>query len=543
VYDEFGKQSGKFSEKDFEDVYAGNDFSLFEDSRVKHYIPAITTFPYTIVYEYEVRSKQTLTFYDWAPNPNTGLSVEKSSYTFTCAPDFNIRYKEINIPTKVVTGTNKDGRKTYTWQIDNLKAVRDEPYSPNRESFLSQVKIAPEKFSYEGIAGSFTNWQELGKWIYDKLLTNRTVVSAETAQHMKDLTNGIADPKAKAKKIYGYMQQKTRYISVQIGIGGFQPFLASEVDQLNYGDCKALVNYTQALLKTVNIDSYYCVVESGSRKVSVMSDFASMDQCDHVILCIPFKNDTTWVECTSQKIPFGFLSDFTDDRTVLACTPEGGKLLHTSRYDAKTNLETRKANFVIDNSGTLSGDMTTTFKGTQYDEREALIGEGTVERLKIIQKIYPINNMAIEQLDLQQEKLEAPVTTEKLKFNARDYATANDGKLNFFLNPANRVGSAPREVRNRINPVHINRGYTDEDEITYTLPKGYHLEKPPLNVLLNKPFGSYTVITKVNNGQLTYKRNFQLLDGTYSKDTYQDLVDFYQTVVDYDHYYVGLVKD
>ncbi len=38
------------------------------------------------------------------------------------------------------------------------------------------------------------------------------------------------------------MQGKTHYISIQVGIGGYQPFLASDVDRLNYGDCKALVN-------------------------------------------------------------------------------------------------------------------------------------------------------------------------------------------------------------------------------------------------------------------------------------------------------------
>jgi hypothetical protein len=41
VYNEFGKFIRKFSEKNFEDENATSDFSLFEDSRVKHYIPSI----------------------------------------------------------------------------------------------------------------------------------------------------------------------------------------------------------------------------------------------------------------------------------------------------------------------------------------------------------------------------------------------------------------------------------------------------------------------------------------------------------------------
>src|SRR4051812_45827200 len=35
IYNEFNKQIGKFSESSFQDVDAANDFSLFEDSRIK----------------------------------------------------------------------------------------------------------------------------------------------------------------------------------------------------------------------------------------------------------------------------------------------------------------------------------------------------------------------------------------------------------------------------------------------------------------------------------------------------------------------------
>jgi hypothetical protein len=542
VYNEAGKPVGKFSERDFQDVSAGSSTSMFEDSRVKHFQPAVIDYPYTVEYEYEVRSKQSLNFRDWRPVPSAGTAVEQSTYQFICKPDFNIRYKEINYPGKVATGIDKAGSKTYTWQVKGLKSIKDEPYSPNPEQFLTYVKVAPEKFAYEGYTGSFNNWSELGKWTYDKLLKTRTQLLPETVTRIKELTKDLTNPKLKAKKIYEYMQQKTRYISVQVGIGGFQPMLATEVDRLSYGDCKALVNYTQALLKAADIDAYYCVVESGSRKVSLMPDFASMNQGDHVILCLPLKNDTTWLECTNQQIPFGFLGDFTDDRYVLACLPTGGKLLHTPKYTAQANRQTRKGTFTIDNTGELAGSMTTTFEGAQYDNREELIGEPYTEQVKSLQDIYPVNNMEIRKFELKQHKAIAPVVTETIALKARDYATLNTDGLYFSINPVNRVARAPKEVRNRTSNVYINRGYTDEDELTYNIPQGYRADKLPLSVSIEKPFGKFTATMTLSDGQLHYKRYLQVIDGTYSKESYEELVSFYQKITDADHYNVALVK-
>ena len=543
IYNEFGKQISKFSEGDFEDESNAHDFSLFEDERVKYYIPSVTEYPYTIVYEYDLHLKQSLELPDWEPNTDYGVAVEKSSFTFSCKPDFNIRYKENNFPGKVGINKNSSGLKTYTWKADNLKAIKKEPFSPYYRNYMTSVEIAPEKFSYYGISGSYTNWNELGQWEYDKLLATRKDLPEETVAHIKEITKDIADPKLKAKKIYEYMQEKTHYISVQVGIGGDQPFLASDVDKQNYGDCKALVNYTQALLKAVNIDSYYCVVTSGEEyKVNMLSDFASMDQGDHIILCLPFKNDTTWADCTSETIPFGYLGSFTDDRTVLACTPEGGKLIHTLKYTAKDNLKSRNADFVINEQGELSGNMVTTFKGIDYEYRDELINEPRTEQNKMLQRIYPINNLDIENLDIKQDKSFDPVTTENIKLHARDYASLTEGKYFFMLNPVNRIEQPPRQVRNRLNSVYINRGYTDVDEVTYTIPKGYNLEKDPLDVSIVKPFGKFTATMALNGNRLVYKRKLQFIDGTYSSDTYQDLVDFYQAVVDADDYTVSLVK-
>ncbi|MGY3212120.1 DUF3857 domain-containing transglutaminase family protein [Mucilaginibacter sp. HD30] len=544
VYNEFGQQVSKITPGNFQDQSAASDFSLFEDSRVKHYQPQSLLYPYTVEYDYEIRSKQSLNFHDWHPVRSTGVAVEKSTFIFISKPGINIRYKSLNTSGDVFITSGEDGGKVYTWKAEAIKALRSEPYSPDPNLYRISVKIAAEKFSYGGMEGTATNWNDLGKWIYDKMLKGRQEIQPETVEFIKQLTANIQDPKEKARKIYDYMQKKTHYISVQVGIGGYQPFSASEVDKLNYGDCKALVNYMQALLRIVNIDSWYCAVAAGyDYKTSLMPDFASMGQANHVILCIPFTNDTTWLECTSQEIPFGFLGNFTDDRNVLACTSNGGKLLRTAQYLSTNNLQVRKANFNLSDKGELSGQIETLFSGTQYENRELLIDKSETEKLKGVARIYTINNLDITQYGLTQNKTDKLLMTETLKFSAPSYASVSDSKMFFLLNAANRSNNVPAELRNRTTDVYINDGYADEDEIVYTLPfDNYRTEKIPLNIAISKPFGSYSATMELTGNQLVYKRKIQLLAGTYDKSLYADLVEFYRKVGDADAYSIALVK-
>ena len=160
----------------------------------------------------------------------------------------------------------------------------------------------------------------------------------------------------------------------------------------------------------------------------------------------------------------------------------------------------------------------------------------------MLQKIYPINNLEIKNFDIKQNKTFDPVTDENIKLSAKEYASLNDGKYFFMLNPVNRMEAPPKQVRNRHNDVYINRGYTENDEITYTLPGGCRSDKELLNVSIDKPFGKFSASMTITGSQLVYKRKLQIIDGTYSKDSYQDLVDFYQGIVDADDYTVSLVK-
>jgi hypothetical protein len=528
VYDANGLQIGKFSLSNFIDESAISDFSLYEDERVKHYLPSVTTYPYTVSFEYQVVFKQNLIIPDWYANPYPDEAVEKSSYTFTCKPADQIRIQEKNYAGKG-TVENAEQVKTYHWEVTAVPAFKREPFAPPADDYRTYVKVSAAQFSYYKSQGSYSNWNELGKWVYNDLLKSRQQLSPAVTAEVQELVKGLNSDKEKAKKLYAYMQQKTRYISVQVGIGGFQPMFANDVHNLGYGDCKALVNYMQSLLSAVNIKSLYCVVNAGKYKENMDPEFASMDQGNHIILCLPLEKDTTWLECTSQVVPFGYLGDFTDDRTVLACSESGGMLLHTPNLKPEMNLTSRHADLNLDKDGNVRGTINTSYKGAQYDTYEYILTKPYAEQLKLLKSYYDVDNINFEGLKFKQDKGADPVTTEAFSLEIPNYAPKGSSMTYLVLNAFNRQGIVP-EVSNRTLPVYINRGFTDEDELSYHIPEGYHAEYKPEDVKLKTPYGSFSAEVVLKDQLLVYKRKFVLNAGRYPAKEYAAFSSFMNQV-------------
>ena len=518
IYDEFGKQIAKFSLSNFRDESAINDFSLFEDNRVKYYIPQVNSYPYTIVYQYEIRNKQNLVIPQWRPLTGFDVSLEKGSYQFICNPDDEIRIHPRNYkdePEETVV----DKQRNLLWKVENMAAKKHEPYAPNPELYFTSIKVAPVNFSYYNFKGSYTDWKALGQLSYDYLLKDRRALPPETVVAIKDLVKDAPNDKAKAKKIYEYFQRKTRYISVQIGIGGFQPIKAAEVDRLGYGDCKGLVNYMQALLEAVGIESYYCVVEAGEEKTDFLPSFASMEQGNHIILCLPLNGETTWLECTSQDAPFGYLGSFTDDRWVLACTKDGGKLMKTPKFETLKSEQLRTGELSLSKDGKIKGNITTTFTGSQFDNHFYLVKKSPTEREKELKHLYDINNLEFTAIELD-ANVDQPLFTEKLGIDIREYASTSTDKITLAPNLFNQKRTVPT-VRNRTLPLELKRGYTDVDSLSFKLGEGIIPIILPKTFKLETKFGSYELDIKLKEGKLLYYRKLLMKDGVFDASDYE----------------------
>lgn len=528
IYNEMGILQKKIANKDFKDLSAVDNSTMFADSRVKLYIPDYHSYPYTIEYQYEVRHKQNLIIPSWSPEVSNNVSIEKSSYQFITPNETEFRIEARNYKGDIKE-EKSDKTVSKTWNAAQIPAKKEESYSPNTNLKRISVLIVPKNFTYYGKEGNFTNWKEYGDWVSAKLLNKKQDLSEASKQKFISLTKNASSDQEKAKILYEYLQKNTRYISIQIGIGGFEPFPASEVDRLGYGDCKALVNYMQSMLAAVNIPAYYCMVEAGKRKENFHKTFANLQDGNHAILCVPFKNDTTWLECTSQHLPFGFLSNFTDDRDVITCTEHGGVIMHTPKYSNSTNLQLRHADLTLSDDGSIKGALNTKFYGTQYENHMEILLASNNEKTKLLAEYYNIDNINFDQVKYTEHKQETPFVEENLTIFIKNYAVKNGNKILIQPNIFNTQSSIS-ENKNRTEDIFIERGFVDIDSISIILPDNVVKNITPEYKLIEKPFGKYEFKSEIKGNKLFTYRKLALFEGNYPASNYEDFFQFHKEV-------------
>jgi transglutaminase-like putative cysteine protease len=538
VYNELGKQLKSLGADDVIDYSAISGFSLYEDNRVKYIDPKNLTYPFTVEYTYDIDLKHTFFLPVWS-HGSENTSYENSVFVVRAPVGYSFRYREYNL-SKGVVKTIQENKDVYTWTITNLAAHKAEPMTIKSLPTYPLVRLAPNKFEVGETKGSSETWKDLGVWMTG-LLDKKDILSEVTKARMKEITSSSKNDFEKVKAVYEYMQQKTRYVSIQVGIGGWQPFDAETVDKTSYGDCKALSNYTKSLLSAVGIKSYYALVNAGGASRNIDVDFAS-NQFNHAIIFVPIDKDTVWLECTSQRSPCGFSGDFTDDREVLMIDGENSKLVHTRIYPATENCINRSTK--VNLADIESGDATAAAKymGLCYDDMMPTYYADDADKLKKITQSIELPSFSLTKFALVENRSKTPSLDEHLDLTFTNYIKKMGDIALLPLNFMNRLSSIPDKVRNRKTDMCIRRSYMENDTVTYQLPKGYQVTDLPQKTELVGKFGKYISQSTQKGSEITYTRHFELTKGTFPAGDYTDFRDFLEQISTADGVVASLKK-
>jgi transglutaminase-like putative cysteine protease len=525
IYDAAGKKIKDYKTSDFRDRSAVSDGTMYQDDRVKYLEFSHTSYPYTIEYSYSVDFSGIRTYPDWYPASTWNQAVETSSFVFKIPQGMTFKYLKSK---ELATDSSKIKDKLqYKWSCQNVKALEYEPMSAGMQNVTPWVRLAPNQFEYDNSKANIENWTNLGTWMYN--LSNGMQELPEAAKaKILNIIKDAKTPREKMNILYGYLQANTRYVGVQLGIGGYKPIAAEKVFSVNYGDCKALSNYMKAMLEVAGIKSNLVVIGNGLP--SLNKGFASVNQANHMILCVPLEKDTTWLECTSQYVPMGYIGNNNSDRTVLLVTEHGGKLVQTPVYSPENNYQKRLVKVELNEEGNADIQIETLYGYAQFEENLRMLIIDPTEQRKSLMNSLSIPNMQIGTLNFAQPDKNAAMLTEKINLKASQLLTRGGDKLFLTLNLLNRQESAVTAVEDRKTPFAVNYSFKDEDEIIYTIPKGYKIEFIPKDISIESEFGKYSAKFTAKDDKLVYTRTKMMVSKKYPPEKYNDFAAFYKKI-------------
>ncbi|WP_394667160.1 DUF3857 domain-containing protein [uncultured Chryseobacterium sp.] len=532
IYDESGKKIKSFSKSDFGDFANNNQGTFYSDNRVMALSYTPTQYPYTVEFSYQIADENTVFLPDFIPFRSTNISLEEAQMKIINKSGIELKTKTYPSAYNYTSVTESDnaGEKIYSYK--NVPAIDDAFLLPQPIKILPKVSFALTKFNLEGKQGSINNWSEFGSWYYNSILQpvslSTPAIKAEVAA-----LNLQGTTEEKVKKLYQYMQSKTRYIFVALGIGGWQPMLPDEVQKKGYGDCKGLTNYMKTLLDEAGIPSYYSVINSGSSPVSFDKDFPKMGG-NHVILMVPAEKGNIWLENTSQQIAFNHLSYGTTERNVLSIRKNGIELIDTPVYTADQSKEKQLLKIKLNEDNSISGEGNFAYTGIQYDNNLVLATMSPKERNEAIKNLLDVLHFEkIEMKNFLNDKDNA-VAKFDLDFKANNYSK-NAGSSMIFRAVPIYSNNVYKTDENRELPFELRQSFQDEYEISFALPKNYKIEELPENVTLNSEFGTYKLSFVKNGEELKVSRTIRINKGLYPKEKYNDYVNFRKKTINIDN--------
>jgi len=541
LFDAMGKELKHVKKKDMEDRSYVSEGNLMDDTRYKEYNFYYKVYPYTVAYEEEDEYNGIRGFHDWQPLKGSRVSTQHTRYVIIAPKDYEVRYKPVNCDYKPVITTSGD-KKIYTWEASNLPARRLETAGPKWNEVMPHVMMAPSDFEAQGYKGNMSSWEAYGKFIH-QLRAGRDVLPEDIKKKVHELTDNLKDPREKIYVLYDFLQKNTHYISIQLGIGGWQPFPADYVATKKYGDCKALSNYMIALLKEAGITGKYVEIWAGEDAPEIIEDFPC-SQGNHVISCVPLGKDTVWLECTSQTKSPGYMGSFTGDRKAILIDETGGHIVKTPSYSSTDNTMSRVVNASINTEGNLDADVTTTYCGTQQEMPHGLIyGASDEQREKYLNNLFHLPTYKVDKSRYEEQKGALPVVKEYLHVVSPNYANITGRRLfitpNLFDRDAYRLSQDSVRRYDFVN----ERAFRDIDSITIHIPEGYQPEAIPADVHLDNKFGKYSASVKVLPDKILYYRTWEETFARFPPSDYADLVKFYEQMYKADHTRIVLVKN
>jgi transglutaminase-like putative cysteine protease len=534
TYDADGERVRTYSKDDLNDQLASFQSDI-SNNRVYWLDVATDTYPFTMEMQYEIRMEGffKVSAMHWNILPGFSASLQKAHFLIEYPESFEIDVLARNIEVEVEERSTKKGRFK-SIHLEQIDAYRYEELGATPADVLPSIWVFPHKVRFENFSGSFADWNSYGQFI-TQLYSAAGSAPEALQREIQDRVRNTTTDLERIEILYRFMQEEMRYVSIQLGLGGWKPLPVSFVYERKYGDCKALSTYMRAMLAEVGIQSYPVLIYRGDVAASQLDSNYPTYLFNHVILYVP--SEDMFLECTSSHYPPGFLGLDNLSRRALLVTETGGELIEMPRSEESENRLERQVQLSLEASGSATIHLEeNTYGGLHQYPRQIHAHYQSEDQLEWLTSYLdlPAHEMNSWSLVPDPDQTKAEV---EMDFVIHRYGSKMGRRLFMPMQVSSILPDVPTAYPDRAGTLILRNGYQKTEMLTIELPDGYEIETiPAADHTIESPFGTFTVEIETTESEIRITQYLQRLDGEWPADQYeayrQFLLEAHQLVKD-----------
>lgn len=259
-----------------------------------------------------------------SPSVSAGVRADpvlKSEYVLT-VPKGSRFQKRFFVDSVKAIVAHDNGQDIYNWTMSDLPALKIENDMPSWNQTEPGILLSTVR-----------KWSQIDSWAEDTI-ASRASTGPRIVNEAKKLTISDTSRTTRIRSIFQFIQRKIQYISADLSRGGYRPHSPEEVLRSKYGDCKDQAILFISLLNAVGIKAYPALLSPypDGQYTALPTPYFS-----HVIVYIPMKKRSLWLDTTPTVIAFPDLAYPDQNREAFIVNGKGGELVKTPGSSAQSN--------------------------------------------------------------------------------------------------------------------------------------------------------------------------------------------------------------
>jgi transglutaminase-like putative cysteine protease len=271
----------------------------------------------------------------------------RSRFVLDVPASFTPRIEERHVDIKRVE-QQASGRQYYVWAKQSVMPVKGEVFAPDSAIPRMGIDVV-----------SPTKWADIARW-YGGLAADRYAMSARTTAIVDSIARAQHSADDTIAALHTWIARDIRYVSVALGMGGYQPRFPDSTVTAGFGDCKDKATLFIAAAKHLGVTAYPVLLNSSGAADSTLP---TIGQFDHAIAAVANKSGGyTYLDLTTAAFEPGQIPPNYQGGFGLVVLP-GGKSEEIRFPKESSGVQTTHFDGVVADDGTMSGQLEFSAKG------------------------------------------------------------------------------------------------------------------------------------------------------------------------------------